>query len=209
MSGTNMRPVIRRWLGRVSIALVLLVSLVFLTGYIWLRQSLPQLDGNIETAGVSLPVSVLRDADGVPTIQAANRNDASYALGYLHAQERFFQMDLLRRSGAGELSEILGDATLKFDRQRRRHRFRHLSEEAEGIFSKEELAIASAYTKGVNDGLAALGAAPFEYALLGAEPEEWTISVKDPMRTGHGSPGIYGYAPVDIFYDNVSVMENQ
>ena len=174
MSGTNLRPVIRRWLGRVSIALVLLVFLVFLAGYIWLRQSLPQLDGNIETAGVSLPVSVLRDADGVPTIRAASRNDASYALGYLHAQERFFQMDLLRRSGAGELSEILGDATLKFDRQRRRHRFRHRSEEAEGIFSKEELAITSAYTKGVNDGLSALGSAPFEYALLGAEPEEWT-----------------------------------
>ena len=135
MSDSNFGPVIRRWLGRVSVAALLLVLLVFLAGYIWFRESLPQLDGTIQTTGVSLPVSVLRDADGVPTIQAANRNDASYALGYLHAQERFFQMDLLRRSGAGELSEILGDATLEFDRQRRRHRFRHRSEEAEGIFS--------------------------------------------------------------------------
>lgn len=174
MHDKNLRSGFRRWLGRISGALVLIVLLVFAAAYVWLRQSLPQLEGSIMTSGVSSPVTVNRDADGVPTILAANRSDASYALGYLHGQERYFQMDLLRRSGAGELSEILGDATLDFDRQRRRHRFRHRSERAEGTFTDNEIAIASAYTKGVNDGFAALGSAPFEYTLLGAEPEPWT-----------------------------------
>ncbi|MGB7451413.1 MAG: penicillin acylase family protein [Lysobacterales bacterium] len=176
MSDTTSRSSFRRWSARISVGFVLLVFLVLISAYIWLRQSLPQLDGSITTTGILHPVSVERDAEGVPTIKASNRSDASYALGYLHAQERFFQMDLLRRSGAGELSEILGDATLGFDRKRRRHRFRHRSEQAQDVFSDYELSIASAYTRGVNDGLAALGAAPFEYTLLGAEPEPWTTT---------------------------------
>jgi penicillin amidase len=110
----------------------------------------------------------------VPTLQAKTRIDGSYVLGYLQAQERFFQMDLLRRSGAGELSEILGDATLEFDKKRRRHRFRYRSEQALGTFSGNDLAIADAYTSGVNDGLQALGTTPFEYSLLGAKPAAWT-----------------------------------
>lgn len=174
MFDTRSHSRLRRWLIRISGGLVLLVVLVFLSAYAWLRQSLPQLDGSIATAGVLHAVSVDRDAGGVPTIKASNRSDASYALGYLHAQERFFQMDLLRRSAAGELSEILGDATLGFDRKRRRHRFRYRSEQAQDVFTEYELSIASAYTSGVNDGLTALGAVPFEYALLGAEPEAWT-----------------------------------
>ena len=174
MSDTTSRSGFRRWSARIAAGLALLVVVVSVSAFLWLRQSLPQLDGSINTAGVLYPVSVERDAAGVPTIKASNRSDASYVIGYLHAQERFFQMDLLRRSGAGEMSEILGDAALEFDRKRRRHRFRHRSEQAQDIFSDDELSIASAYTRGVNDGLEALGTAPFEYTLLGAEPEPWT-----------------------------------
>jgi len=164
----------RRWITRIVSGFVLLALLVLLSAYIWLRQSLPQLDGNITSSGIKAVVKVSRDADGVPTLQAKTRTDVSYVLGYIHAQERFFQMDLLRRSGAGELSEILGDATLEFDKKRRRHRFRYRSKRALGTFSEHDLAIASAYTSGVNDGLKALGGAPFEYILLGAEPAAWT-----------------------------------
>jgi penicillin amidase len=174
MSERLSRTGLRRWLGWLLGGFALLVVTLFLAGYVWLRQSLPQLEGKIMTAGVAHPVTVNRDADGVPTIRAENRIDASYALGYLHGQERFFQMDLLRRSGAGELSQLLGDATLEFDKNRRRHRFRHRSEKAAKNFSVKNLAIASAYTSGVNDGLKALGTVPLEYTLLGVEPATWS-----------------------------------
>jgi len=162
------------WVRRILGGVVLLILLVFISGYVWLRQSLPQLDGNVETTTIAAPVTVSRDADGVPSIEAVTRTDASYVLGYLHAQERFFQMDLLRRSGAGELSELFGDGALPRDRAHRRHRFRHRSELALQSISAEDLVIASAYTSGVNDGLKALGSPPFEYALLGAKPKSWS-----------------------------------
>ena len=162
------------WLRRILGGFFLLALLVLLTGYIWLRQSLPQLEGDIETAAITAPVVVTRDAEGVPTINAVTRIDASYVLGYLHAQERFFQMDLLRRSGAGELSELFGDGALPVDRAHRRHRFRHRSEVALRSISDSDLAISNAYTSGVNDGLEALGNKPFEYALLGAKPKPWS-----------------------------------
>lgn len=164
----------RRWITRIASTLVILALLVLLSAYIWLRQSLPQLEGNITSIGLSSVVTVNRDADGVPTLQAKTRIDVSYALGYLHAQERFFQMDLLRRSGAGELSEIFGDATLEFDKKRRRHRFRYRGQRALSAVSEHDLAVTSAYTAGANAGLQALGTMPFEYVLLGAEPEAWT-----------------------------------
>lgn len=157
----------------VPAVLFMLLLLVFLSGYLWLRQSLPQLEGQIITSGVAEQVTVMRDADGVPTIQAVHRADASYALGYLHGQERFFQMDLLRRSGAGELSELLGDGTLAIDQKRRRHRFRHRTAVALQSMSADDYIQASAYTSGVNDGLNALGSKPFEYTLLDTEPEPW------------------------------------
>ena len=164
----------RRWWIIIPVTLITIVLLIFLSAYLWLRQSLPQLEGQITTSGVAESVTVTRDADGVPTIQAINRADASYALGYLHAQERFFQMDLLRRAGAGELSEILGEGTIGVDTQRRRHRFRHRAELALQNLTDREFIEASAYTTGVNDGLNALGSTPFEYTLLDAEPEPWS-----------------------------------
>ena len=79
--------------------------------YVQLRASLPQLDGAAALPGLAAPVAVTRDALGMVTIQAASRVDAARALGYLHAQDRFFQMDLLRRKGAGELVIVAGDRT--------------------------------------------------------------------------------------------------
>jgi len=171
----NKKPVKgqRRWLIIIPAVLITLVLLMLLFGYFWLRQSLPQLEGQITTTGVANPVTITRDADGIPTIQAAHRADASYALGYLHGQERFFQMDLLRRSGAGELSEVLGEGTLALDKKRRRHRFRHRANLALQNMSDQDFIEASAYSTGVNDGLNALGSAPFEYTILDAVPEPW------------------------------------
>lgn len=174
MSEATSQSRIFTWLRRILGGLVLLILLILVSAYIWLRQSLPQLEGEIATAVIGDSVIVTRDADGVPTIKAANRTDASYVLGYLHAQERFFQMDLQRRSGAGELSELFGDGALSIDRAHRRHRFRHRSKLALQAAPESDLDIADAYTAGVNDGLTALGSAPFEYTLLRTEPEPWS-----------------------------------
>jgi penicillin amidase len=85
-------------------------------GYLWLRGSIPQIEGEIIVAGLEAPVEVLRDSDGLVTIRAENDHDATLALGYVHAQDRLAQMDFMRRMGTGRLSELLGESTANLDR---------------------------------------------------------------------------------------------
>ncbi|HYP19228.1 MAG TPA: penicillin acylase family protein, partial [Chloroflexia bacterium] len=115
-----------------------------------------------------------RDAHGVPTLQGRTRSDLAWALGYLHAQERFFQMDGLRRSAAGELSELVGSAALRADRRSRPHRFRDRAAAALAMMSPAERQVLNAYVEGVNRGLGDLQASPFEYFLLWSKPVPWT-----------------------------------
>ena len=138
-----------------------------------LRASLPQLDGTASVAGLAAEVSVDRDRLGVPTITAASRADAARALGYVHAQDRFFQMDLQRRQAAGELSAIVGVRALEMDRGMRVHRFRHIAQEALKRTAPSYHRLLDSYAEGVNAGLASLAAAPVEYLVLGATPEQW------------------------------------
>ena len=118
----------RRWVKVVVVVSAALLLLVVAVG-LWLRHaltaSLPQLEGEAVLSGLGARVVVERDARGVPTIRGGSRLDVARALGFLHAQERFFQMDLLRRQGAGVLSELFGPAALEADRAARLHRFRH------------------------------------------------------------------------------------
>lgn len=162
-----------RWLKYLLSAFVLVVLAVLVGVAVFLRASLPQLDGEIHEAGLGAAMQVERDAAGVPTIKARDQFDLSYGLGYLHAQDRFFQMDYLRRTGAGELSELFGSAGLDLDREHRLYQFRA---QAESLFTHLPAAdqrLLQRYAKGVNDGLRALSARPFEYAVLGTQPVEW------------------------------------
>src|SRR6185312_5367129 len=84
--------------------------------YLLARRSLPVVNGTIEVAGLSAPVDIIRDADAIPHIFAATRRDALFGLGYVHAQDRLWQMEFQRRIGHGRLSEIFGAATLPQDR---------------------------------------------------------------------------------------------
>ena len=135
--------------------------------------SLPMLNGEIPVAGLSGPVTIERDRHGVPTIQGSSRADVARATGFVHGQDRFFQMDLLRRSTAGELAELFGAAAADFDRQRRLHRLRAVARAVIDRAAPGERALLAAYADGVNAGLAALSVAPFEYLILRAEPEPW------------------------------------
>jgi penicillin amidase len=153
--------------------LVVLLTLTALWVHNRLAASLPQLDGERRVAGLGAPVTIERDGLGVPTIRAASRTDAARALGFLHAQDRFFQMDLMRRQAAGELAEIVGPSVVDVDRDHRVHRFRNVARQVVARASPEDRALVEAYAAGVNAGLGALGSKPFEYLLLRAEPEPW------------------------------------
>jgi len=162
----------------VAILLGVLALLVAAAGgwfYFHLRASRPQLDGRATAAGLSAPVNITRDALGVPTVRGATQADTMRALGWLHAQERFFQMDLLRRRGAGELAELFGAAALRVDKSARRHGFRRTAGQVIARSDPAERARIEAYTAGVNAGLAALGRKPFEYLVLRTDPQPWRL----------------------------------
>ena len=164
----------RRRLWRVAIGGVLLLILALgFYGYWIFAGSLPQLEGKRSLVGLDGPVEIERDAAGVPTLKAGSRNDLARALGFLHGQERFFQMDLLRRAGAGELSALVGSRALEIDQARRQHRFRSRAEAVLANLAPEERGLLDAYVGGVNQGLAALGHQPFEYTVLRESPEPW------------------------------------
>jgi penicillin amidase len=154
-----------------------LILLVVLAGGLWLRHrimaSLPRLRGELALPGLGAPVRVERDALGVPTLRAATRLDAARALGFVHAQDRFFQMDVLRRESSGELAELFGSFLQMHDENRRRHDCRGLAARVLAGLPPAQRALLDAYVDGVNAGLGALGDKPFEYVLLRAEPRPW------------------------------------
>ena len=160
----------------VRYGLLTIVSLCIfaaLAAWLLLRASLPQLGGEIALPGLRAPVAIERDAAGVPVIRGATREDVARATGYVHAQDRWFQMDLLRRGAAGELAALLGPALLERDRTIRIHRFRQRARETLAALTASERALLEAYAQGANAALAVLGARPFEYLLLGARPAAW------------------------------------
>lgn len=161
------------WIRRVLV--VVLVFVVAGSGFLYwqLTGSMAQLEGEVQHASLTSPVLVERDEQGIPRIIANDRSDSAFALGYLHAQERFFQMDLLRRNSAGEMSGLFGDTALNYDKRLRLHQFRKRGEAAAEFLPDNHRKTLEAYTEGVNAGIRALRSTPFEYQLLGVSPEPW------------------------------------
>ena len=166
----------RVWGRRVAVGVVALPVLVAGGAWMTLRGSLPELDGQRQSPLLSAPVTVERDDNGVPTISGASRLDVGYATGFVHGQERFFQMDLLRRNAAGELAELFGAKALPLDRAHRLHRFRARADQVLQRLTPAERTMLERYTAGINDGLNGLRARPFEYLLSGATPRPWTAA---------------------------------
>ena len=153
----------------IAVAIVMLI----LIAYIGLRASLPAIDASISSSEVEAPATLSRDAIGTATINAASEFDAAYLLGYAHAQDRLFQMDLLRRQSAGELSEIVGARALQIDKKHRFHQFRKRAEDVLRQLSKREQKLLGHYTKGVNAGAKSSSLKPFEYILTNSEFAPW------------------------------------
>ncbi len=168
----------RRTWRRIGVALGALVTLLLMlagVGYWWLLRSLPQIDGQITVAGIEAPVTIVRDAQAVPHIEAESLLDATFALGFVHAQDRLWQMEFRRRVGAGRLAEIVGEAALPVDRFMRLLGLYRLAEASLAYLDPETVAWLEAYARGVNAYLATRkGPLPPEFLLLGhAEIEPW------------------------------------
>jgi penicillin amidase len=164
----------RRWIGRILLGLVALVLLGAgaVAGAIW--WSLPSHDLQAQLPGLAAPVAITLDADGVPFISAQSEADAAAALGFMHARDRMFQMELMRRAASGRLSELVGPATLRLDRTMRTLGLRRRAETEAASLDPATKSLLEAYARGVNAWIARRGrfAAP-EFIVLGA-PEPWT-----------------------------------
>lgn len=161
----------RLWRGLLLAALALLVAGAAV-GYL-LAGSRARLAGELPVAGLDAPVEVARDDAGSVTIRAGSRADATFALGFVHAQERWFEMDLMRRAAAGELAELVGPAALDTDLDVRRHRLRAVAQAAYAALPADQRDVLDHYRDGVNAGLRDLRERPWEYFLLGSTPAPW------------------------------------
>ena len=165
----SMGPLVARILLAILALVVLLVAIA-----LWqVRRSVPMLDGQGRVATLQSPVTISRDALGTAVVKGANRLDVARGLGFVHGQERFFEMDLTRRSAAGELSALFGSIAIERDKTRRMHRLRAMLTARLAQMDPDEQALLQAYAEGVNAGLAQLKARPWQYLVLRAEPQPW------------------------------------
>jgi penicillin amidase len=161
---------------KVAAVLVLMVLAAGAGGYWYLRRSLPVVNGTVTVPGLSAPVEIVRDADSIPHVFAATRADAFFGLGYVHAQDRLWQMEFQRRIGHGRLSEIFGAATVPQDRFLRTVGFGRAARSAWERLPRDARALIDAYCAGVNAFIASHSGAqlPPEFTLLRFHPEPWT-----------------------------------
>ena len=166
----------RRALKFLLIVIVVPILIGALVAYAVLRRSLPQIDGEVKVAGPTAPVDIIRDADAIPHIFAANKKDALFGLGYAHAQDRLWQMEFQRRIGHGRLSEIFGEVTVPQDRFLRTVGFGRAARaawEATPDWAKQQI---DAYVAGINAFISSHHGTslPPEFLLLRFEPEPFT-----------------------------------
>jgi penicillin amidase len=169
-------PTRHRILPRVALAVLLLLLGPLGYAYYIVHSALPQLDGTIPLKGLSAPVRVTRDNHGVPSIDAKTLEDLFYAQGYVTAQDRLWQMDVMRRFAAGEMAEILGPALIEHDREQRIIGLREIARKSVNALSPSDRSYFDAYARGVTafesshqDRL------PIEFRMIGYKPKAWTV----------------------------------
>lgn len=172
-------PKTKRWRVVIIIIMTLLFLLIatVLTGYLFIRKSLPVVSGEVTVNQLDEKVTVYRDKNGVPHIEAKNARDLYIAQGYVTAQDRLFQMDLSRRQASGELSEVIGKSTLEKDKYFRTLGLRRAAEDSYAIYSEEARQALDWYAEGVNayiNEAVEKNSLPIEFTLAGYEPEEWS-----------------------------------
>lgn len=166
---------------KLSIWIISIILVLGIAGYFaanaYIARSLPKTSGEIKLSGLNAKVQVIRDENGVPHINAENEHDLFMAQGYIQAQDRLFQMDLSRRQASGELSEVIGEATLNNDKYFRTLGLRRAAEESYNNYSNEGKDTLQWFADGVNAYIKELrsnGKWPIEFTLLGYKPRDWT-----------------------------------
>jgi len=162
-------------------AIVLLLLIALIAGVVLVRRPFPQVEGTIEVPGLHGKVEVIRDEHGIPQLYADSLEDLMAAQGYVHAQERFYEMDVRRHITAGRLSEMFGEDTVETDRFIRTLGWRRVAEQELPLLQPQTRAALDSYADGVNAYLAthSLSQIAVEYTVLGLggldyEPEPWT-----------------------------------
>jgi len=155
-------------------SILIIIIVFFVISYLILRKPLPQYDGQVKTIGLSAEVKIYRDSSAIPMIIAGGDEDLAFALGYVHAQERLFQMDLARRAGEGRLSEVFGSRTIPFDKMFRTLGIYKVVESSIPKLNPVSQKILSAYAKGVNSFIKdSKGKYPIEFDILDYDPHPW------------------------------------
>jgi penicillin amidase len=163
-----------RWARFLLLFLGVVLGVVLALGFV-LRASLPQLAGTRAVVGLAKQVRIERDDRGVPSIHAQSHADLAFAMGFLHGQDRFFQMDLMRRKTYGTLSEMVGPLALDLDRSVRQHAFAQVVKRAAAQEDPLLAELLKSYAAGVNEGLQSLKQPPPEYLLLRFRPRPWLV----------------------------------
>jgi penicillin G amidase len=157
-----------------GLPVVLLIAGALFYAWFAAESALPQLDGKLQIPGLSAAVTVTRDHQGVPTIEAASMPDLFFAQGYVTAQDRLWQMDVMRRFGAGELSEVVGEDALKIDREQRILGLRAAARKSLAMASPTDQSNFAAYAAGVNAYIAQHREhLPIEFRILKYQPKPW------------------------------------
>ncbi len=157
----------------IFLAVVVLVLALGAAGWVYLRQSLPQLDGEVRVKGAAAPVEIARDKDGVPHIRAASERDGWFAVGYVHAQDRLWQMEFQRRIAQGRLSEFLGERSYDVDRLMRTLGIARVADRILAKLDADTVANLEAYAAGVNAFLDEGHVLPVEFHAMRVTPERW------------------------------------
>jgi penicillin amidase len=161
-----------------AVCLLLTAAIAAIGWAYWIAHSaLPQLDGSVAVPGISSKVRVVHDGHGVPTIEASTLEDLFFAQGYVTAQDRLWQMDIMRRAASGELSEVIGDATVKLDREERILGLRQAAEASEKLISPRDRVFFDAYARGVNAFIDShRDRLSLEFRLMKYTPRPWTVT---------------------------------
>jgi penicillin amidase len=174
-----------RWVRRILVGLLVLAVVIAIFGFFVVRRSFPQVDGSLQASGLDGPAEIVRDADGVPHIYAGSEHDLYFAQGYVHAQDRFWQMDFWRHIGAGRLAEMFGESQVETDLFLRSLDFTGLAEHELEMLEPGQRAILDAYAEGVNAYIESRSPSriSLEYAILPLQASGYEIEPWTPVNT--------------------------
>lgn len=162
---------------KIGLGIIASSALLLIGTALYFRSALPLVDGTVHVIGLSNETRITRDKDGVPHIEAKSLRDATFALGYAHAQDRLWQMEMNRRIGAGRLAEVLGPSAIGKDKFLRTVGFYHAAASTFERLNSETKDLLKSYSSGVNAFLNThKGALPPEFIILGHEPEKWSVA---------------------------------